>query len=86
MHNIYIRARKDSTKKWTKLPFVATNNAIFNVLAACPSEWRTPDIAEIVKSAAQKKKYEANLRIAQLAKKRRKETAASEVRAAWDAA
>ena len=61
MHNIYIRVRKDPTKQWTKLPFVSTNDAIFNVLEAWPSEWHTPDIAEIEKSAVQKKKDEAKL-------------------------
>ena len=50
MHNIYISARKDPTKQWTKLHFVATDDAIFSVLEAWLPEWRTPDIAKIKKS------------------------------------
>jgi len=34
MHNIYIRACKDLNKQWTSLPFVAIDDAIFNVLEA----------------------------------------------------
>lgn len=62
MHNIYIKACKDPTKQWMKLHFVATNEAIFNVL----KEWHAPDIAELERSAAQKKKDGAKLRITQL--------------------
>lgn len=47
MHNIYIRACKDPMKQWKKLPFVATNDAIFNVLESWPLKWRAPDIAEL---------------------------------------
>lgn len=68
-------------KKWTKLPFVATDDAIFNVLEAWPLEWCTPDIAKLDRSAAQKKKDIAKFRIAQLAEKRRKETTVAEVKA-----
>jgi len=69
MHNIYITVRKDPTKQWIKLPFVATDDAIFNVLEAWPSEWCTLDIAKIAKSIAQKKKDEAKLHITQLDEK-----------------
>jgi len=72
MHNIYIRAHKGPTKQWTKLPFIAINDAIFNVLEAWMLEWCALDIAEIKKSATQKKKDDAKLRITQLAKKRRR--------------
>jgi len=60
MHNIYIRAQKDPTKQWTKLPFVATDDTIFTVLETWPLEWCTPDLAELEKAAAQKKKDDAS--------------------------
>jgi len=46
-----------------KLPFVATDNAIFIVLETWPPKWRTPDFAELEKVAAQKNKDDAKLRI-----------------------
>ena len=61
MHNIYIRAQKDPTKKWTKMPFVATNDALFNVLETWPPEWHVPNFTEIEKSTAQKKKEETKV-------------------------
>lgn len=64
MHNIYIKACKDPTKQWTKLSFVATNDAILHVLEAWPPKWHAPDITKIKKSVAQKKKDEAKLCIA----------------------
>ena len=42
MHNIYIKVRKDPTKQWVKLPFVATDDVIFNVREAWLLEWRAP--------------------------------------------
>jgi len=36
MRNIFIRAHKDLVKKWTKLPFVAIDDAIFTTLEAWP--------------------------------------------------
>ena len=69
MHKIYIRARKDLTKQWTNLPFVATDDAIFNVLEAWPPEWCTPNIIEIEKSVAHKKKDKAKTRITELTEK-----------------
>lgn len=86
IHNIYIRVHKDPTKQWRKIPFVAMDDVIFNVLEAWPPEWCAPDIAEIEKSAAQRKKDEAKLCIAQLAENRRKEEVPAEVRVVWDAA
>lgn len=80
MHNIYIRARKDLMNKWTKLPFVATNDAIFNVLEVSPLEWHTTNIIEIMKLEEKKKKDDAKPRITQLEKKRRKEIVIAKVR------
>jgi len=65
-HSIYIKARKDPAKTWTKLPFVATDDVIFNVLETWPPKWLAPNIAAIDKSTVQRKKEEAKLRIAQL--------------------
>jgi len=64
MHNIFIRARKDPMKQWMKLPFVATDDAIFTVLESWPPKWCAPDIAELERSAVQKKKNDAKLCIA----------------------
>ena len=58
MHNIFIRACKDSTKQWMKLPFVATDDAIFTVLEVWPL------VVEIESLVAQKKKDDAELCIA----------------------
>ena len=38
MQNIYIRARKDLTQQWTKLPFIATDDMIYTVLETWPPE------------------------------------------------
>jgi len=73
LHNIYIRAHKDPAKKWIELPFVSMDDVIFNLLETWPLEWRTPNIVAIEKSVSQRKKEEAKLHMAQLAKKRRKE-------------
>lgn len=48
-------------------------------------KWRTPNIAETEKLTTQKKKDEAKMHIAQLAKKRQKETTTAKVQAARDA-
>lgn len=73
IHSIYIRARKDLSKQWRKLPFVAIDDVIFNAMETWQLEWHALDIVEIEKSAAQRKKDEAKLHIAQLAEKRRKQ-------------
>lgn len=86
MHNIYIRARKYLAKQWMKLPFIATNDMIFIVLETWPPKWRAPDLAELEKAVAQKKKDDAKLRITQLAKRRQNEKAAAEVRAVREVA
>ena len=86
MHNIYVRERKDLGKQWVKLPFVATDDIIFNVIDTWPPECCAPDIAEIENLVVQRKKDEAKLRIAQLDEKRRKEAVTAKVRALWDAA
>ena len=38
-HHVYIRARKDPSKAWKELPYLATNNVIFAVLESWPLEW-----------------------------------------------
>jgi len=60
LHNIYIIACKDPTKQWRELPFVPTNDVIFNVLETWPLEWYTPDIATMEKSVAQGRKRTSN--------------------------
>jgi len=47
MHNIYIKARKDPVKQWTKLPFVATDDAIFTVLETWPPKLHALDLVEL---------------------------------------
>lgn len=59
MHNIYIRVRKDPAKQWTNLLFVAMDETTFIVLETWPPESCTPDLIELEKVAAQKKKYDA---------------------------
>ena len=51
-HNIYIRACKDLAKKWSKLPFIAIDDVIFDVLETWLPEWRTLDITVVEKSVA----------------------------------
>jgi len=60
IHNIYIRAHKDLTKQWRELPFVSTNNVIFNVLETWPLEWCTLNIVIMEKSIAQGRKRRPN--------------------------
>jgi len=36
MHNIYVWAQRDPTKEWTKLLFIATDDAVFMVLETWP--------------------------------------------------
>ncbi len=66
-------------KQWTKLPFVATEDTIFTILETWPPKWHAPDLEELEKVVAQKKKDDAKLRITQLTEKRRKEKATDEV-------
>jgi len=63
-HTIYIRVCKDPTKKWSELPFIATDDVIFYVLETRLLEWHAPDTAAVNKSTAQKKKEEAKLHMA----------------------
>ena len=51
-HHVYIRARKDPTKKWNELPYLGTDDVIFNILEVWPSEWHAPAIfaVEVSKS------------------------------------
>lgn len=62
--------RKDLAKKWSELPFIATDDVIFNVLDTWPPEWHTLDIIPVEKFVAQKKKEETKLHMAQLTEKR----------------
>ena len=39
-HHVYIRVRKDPTKKWKELPYLATNDVIFIALESWLPEWR----------------------------------------------
>ena len=50
-------------RQWVKLPFIATENAIFTVLETWPPEWHALDLAELQKASAQKKKDDAKLRV-----------------------
>ncbi len=86
MHNIYIRAQKDSLQQWTNLPFIATDDVIFIVLETWPTERCAPDLAEMEKAATQKKKDDAKLHITQLAERRQNKKAATKVRVARNAA
>ena len=36
MHNVYIKVRKDPEQNWTKLPFIAIDDANFVVLDSWP--------------------------------------------------
>lgn len=56
MHNVYIKACKDLTQTWTKLPFIAIDDTIFSVLESWPPEWRAPDLVEKDKTTTQKQK------------------------------
>lgn len=53
MHNLYIWVRKDPKRTWFKLPFIATYDAIFEVLAAWPLKWRAIDKAALERMAEQ---------------------------------
>lgn len=57
-------------KQCMKLPFVATDDAIFNFLKAWLPEWCALDIVELERLAAPKKKDDAKLHVAQLDDKR----------------
>lgn len=62
--SIYIRARKDLSKKCREQPFVAMDDVIFNVLETWLLEWCTPNITEIEKLPAHRKKEGAKLHMA----------------------
>jgi len=76
-HHVYIRARKDLAKMWHELPYLAIDDVIFAVLESWPPEWHAPasSVVEAEKSATQRKKEEAKLRMAQLVEKCRNEAA-----------
>lgn len=67
--NLYIRVRNYPTRTWVKLPFIATNDAIFEAIVAWPPKWRALDLAELEKIAAQERKKEIKLRITKLAER-----------------
>ena len=76
-HHVFIRAWKDPTKTWHSVPYLATDDDIFEVLESWPLEWHTAtgSVVEMDKFTAQRKKEETKLRMAQLVEKRRKEEA-----------
>ena len=76
-HRVSIRVWKDPTQKWYDLLYLTADDAIDAVLDKWPAEWHTTiDLAVGgSKSATQKKKDEAKLKIAQLIEKRKKEAA-----------
>jgi len=53
MYNIHVWVQKDPTKEWTKLQFIAMDDAIFIALEKWPPEWCAPDLAGMEKDAAQ---------------------------------
>lgn len=71
MHHLYIRSRKDPLRAWVTLPFIATDDAIYEVLATWPPEWHAPDKAILEKMAAQQREKERQQRLNQLAEKTR---------------
>ena len=85
-HHIYLRVCKDPAKKWNELPYMATDDVIFDVLETWLPEWCAPDISTMEMSVKQKKKEEAKLCMAQLAEKRRKEAVVAKAQEARDAA
>lgn len=83
MHNLYIRVRKDPVQEWVKFLFIATNDAIFEVIALWSPEWRAPDLAQLEKIATQQKRRETKLCITKLVeRKRQKQDAATQKRIA----
>ncbi len=76
-HHVAIKVRKDLAQKWYDLPYLATYEFIDGVLDRWPAEWcSTTNLAMGgSKSSTQRKKEEAKLKMTQLAKKRKKETA-----------
>lgn len=50
-------------QRWTKLPFVATDDVIFIVLEMWPPDWRTSDLVELEKVEEYLRKDEAKLHI-----------------------
>lgn len=72
--------------QWKKLPFIVTDDTTFTILETWPLEWCAPDLAELEKAIEQKKKDNGKQRVTQLAKKRQKEIAITEVRVAREVA
>lgn len=56
MHHLYIQAWKDLEQSWVILPFMATDEEIYAVLAVWPLEWHTPDKAILDQLATQQQK------------------------------
>jgi len=86
MHSVYIKARKDLVQQWTKLPFIAINDAIFSVLESWPPKWHAPDLVEMDKATTQKQKDATKLHVTMLVGKRHNEKVATEVRVVCEAA
>lgn len=51
MYNLHILARKDPAHRWVKLLFIATDDAIFEVMATWSLEWHVPDLNQLEKLA-----------------------------------
>lgn len=81
MHKLYVWAWKDLAKEWTKLTFIAIDDAIFTMLETCPQEWHTLDLGGMEKATNQQRKEDTKLHIIQLAKNRQQEKATVEAAA-----
>ena len=59
-HQVYIWALKDLDQKWYDLPYLATNDAILEVLKRWPTDWHSPSdlTVETSKSMEKQKKEE----------------------------
>lgn len=77
MHNLYIRVRKDPSRAWVKLSFIATDDENFEVMVSWSPQWHAPDLAELEKIGAQQRKRETNLRIVKLVERKRQEQEAT---------
>lgn len=77
---MYIKACKDPMQQWTKIPFIAIDDAIFYVLESWPPRWCALDLVELDRIAAQKQKEEAKLRVMKLAEKRQDEKVVIEIK------
>lgn len=59
MHHVYICACKDPEQKWSTLPFIGIDEAIFAILDTWPLKWHGPDAVGRDEVTIQKQKAEA---------------------------